>query len=382
MGAAWSAGPWLVRAGFSTFYAYETLADIDRALRLDGVHGFEEVASASAAASLFGPNAGGTPGSAAPYIRRSVYRVDPAMNASSSRQASVGVERALTANLAAAVHYIHVRGANLPRTRNVNLLPPVVLTAASADALGIADPTAQQVGRPVYGPGRLDPSFDNIYQIEHTGSSTYDGFAVTLTRRLANELEWSASYTYSRARDDVSDFDEQPQDPAALASEWSWSRYDQRHRLVVSALFDLPIGDEADRTPASKPLTLFERIFSHVEVAPILTIESGRPQNALTGSDDNMSRAFPLTSRPLGFARNGLRTPASASLDLRVLKYFPAGPHGRLDLVVEAFNLLNRANATELDVYYGSGATPRAGFGRPTAGSGARQVQFSVDYEF
>jgi hypothetical protein len=292
------------------------------------------------------------------------------------------VERALTADLSAAVHYIHVRGINLPRTRNVNLLPSALLTAANAAALGVAGPTPQQMGRLVYGPGRLDPSFDNIYQVEHTGSSTYDGLAVSVTRRLANELEWSASYTYSRARDDASDFDEQPQDPAALASEWSWSRYDQRHRLVVSALFDLPVGDEADRTPSSKPLTLIERIFSRIEVAPILTIDSGRPQNPLTGVDDNMSRAFPLSSRPLGLARNSLRTPASASLDLRVLKYIPVGPHGRLDLVVEAFNLLNRANASELDAWYGSRATPRAGFGRTIAGSNARQVQFSIDYEF
>ena len=31
------------------------------------------------------------------------------------------------------------------------------------------------------------------------------------------------------------------------AEEWADSRYDQRHRLVVSALFDLPIGEEEDR---------------------------------------------------------------------------------------------------------------------------------------
>jgi phosphohistidine phosphatase SixA len=36
---------------YGTFYACETLADIDRALRRDGVHAFEEVANWSASAS-------------------------------------------------------------------------------------------------------------------------------------------------------------------------------------------------------------------------------------------------------------------------------------------------------------------------------------------
>jgi hypothetical protein len=56
-----------------------------------------------------------------------------------------------------------------------------------------------------------------------------------------------------------------------------------------------------------------------------LTFESGRPVNPLTGLDSNQSHAFPLSDRPLGFARNSLNTPALATMDFRVLKYFPFG---------------------------------------------------------
>ena len=142
-------------------------------------------------------------------------------------------------------------------------------------------------------------------------------------------FEWSAAYTWSHARDSASDFDEQPQNPYALGEEWADSRYDQRHRLVISALFDLPIGEEENRSSGEAP-DGWIRIFSHIEVAPILTVGSGLPVNALTGGDDNRTGAFPFTSRPLTVARNSWRLPASATLDVRILKYFPIKPHGKL----------------------------------------------------
>jgi len=57
--------------------------------------------------------------------------------------------------------------------------------------------------------------------------------------------------------------------------------------------------------------------FSHIEVAPILTFESGRPVNPLTGLDSNQSHAFPLSARPRALERNSLKTPAVFTMDLR-----------------------------------------------------------------
>jgi hypothetical protein len=69
-------------------------------------------------------------------------------------------------------------------------------------------------------------------------------------------------------------------------------------------------------------------------------------------------------------------------MDLRVLKYFPFRESRRLDLVVESFNLLNRANVSQINPVFGSNLTPIAGLGHPTVGLGARQIQFSLDFEF
>jgi hypothetical protein len=269
----------------------------------------------------------------------------------------------------------------LLRTVNVNLPPPTVLTLANASSLGIDAPLPQQLGLPVFGSARLNPAFDGMFQLQPTASSTYHGVTVMLNRRLANELEWSAAYTWSHATDTASDFNEQPQNPYDLNAESADSRYDQRHRFVASALFDLPIGDEEDRKPGEMP-GLWTRVFSNIEVAPILTIGSGYPVNPLTGSDSNQSLSFPFSARPLGIARNSLRLPATATVDLRVLKFFNIKPHGKLDLVVEAFNLLNRLNVTELNSVYGSSALPLPTFGRPVDAAAARRVQFSIDFEF
>jgi hypothetical protein len=70
------------------------------------------------------------------------------------------------------------------------------------------------------------------------------------------------------------------------------------------------------------------------------------------------------------------------TLNLRVLKYFPLGESKRLDFVVESFNLLNRANVAQINPVFGSGLIPITGFRQPIAGTGARQIQFSLDFEF
>ena len=156
--------------------------------------------------------------------------------------------------------------------------------------------------------------------------------------------------------------------------------YDQRHRVVVSALFDLPIGEKEDRTAGEVP-NAWIRAFSQIEVAPILTVGSGHPANVITGGDDNRTRAL-FTARPLDMERNAWRLPSSATLDIRILKYFNIKPHGKLDLVVEAFNVLNRTNVTQVNTVYGPLLTPLRSFGRAIEAGTARQLQFSIDFEF
>jgi len=198
---------------------------------------------------------------------------------------------------------------------------------------------------------------------------------------LSNEWELLASYTLSKTTDDASDFDEQPANPYNLRDERALSRQDVRQRFVLSALFDLPFGDEEDKKSGSKT-DLLDLFLSHIEIAPIATFTGGRPVNALTGADENRGLAFPLAARPQGFTRNNLHSPGFINFDLRALKYIPFGERRRLDLVVEIFNLFNRPTVAAINPFYGSNASSLASFGAPVAFAAPRQVRFSIDFEF
>jgi outer membrane receptor protein involved in Fe transport len=378
IGLVYSPSPeWALRAGFGAFFDRYLLAAANSALEKNGLQAFEQVADGQAATQIFQSELGGSAGSPIPSIRPSIFTADPNLQTSRSQIASAGVEHLITNNLTASATYLFARGVRLSRTRNANLLPPVLLTPDNAFSLGIPNPFPQQIGRLVFPPTRLVSQFDNIYQWENHASSVYNGFSLSLNRRLSNEISFSGSYTISKAIDDASDFDEQPENPYLLRTERALSSNDQRHRFVFSGTFDLPFGDEDE----GKKLTgAIAKLFGNIETAPILTIGSGRPIDPLAGFDANRSGA--LSSRPLGFGRNSLRTGTQAQLDLRVLKFFKVGEHGKLDFVVESFNLLNHTNVIALNQFYGTESSPLPAFATANKAGIPRQLQFSIDFEF
>jgi hypothetical protein len=256
----------------------------------------------------------------------------------------------------------------------VNLAPPVTLTPANAGALGIPSPVPQQLGRPVFVQG-LTPGVRDTFQLENRAGSAYNGAFLGIQSRLSEDLNLAASYTFSKCLDYASDYFEQPQNPYNVRAERALCDFDQRHRFVLSGTFDIGQENTADAG-------FLSRAFSHIELAPIITIGSSRPLNPLVGFDSNFSHPYPVSSRPQGFARNTLTTGTQSTIDLRVLKYFRIREHGKLDLVAEGFNLLNKSNVTVRQNDFGPNLIPLSDFKRPILGGPARQFQFSIDYEF
>jgi hypothetical protein len=367
IGLAWNpSAPWVIRAGFGTYYDRIPLAFVNRAVEVDGVHAFEQVADEMPATTIFSTT-GGHPVSPVPGIAPSIFRADPGFSTPYSMQANGGVERLISKDVTVRADYLFTRGIHLLRTRNANLLPPF----------------GGPEGRMNFGTDRLDSRFDSIYMQESSASSSYNGLTLSLTKRLSDEFELLGSYTLSKTIDDASDFDEQPQNPYNLHAERGLSRQDVRNRFVVNALFDLPIGeDEKDAGRSQTQQDLLTRLFGHIEAAPIFTISSGRPVNALTGTDEERSQAYPLASRPSGLGRNTLSTPSFINIDLRIVKYFPYGETRRLDFTAEAFNMLNHPNVLAVNPFFGSGTVPLPTFGTAAAFAAPRQIRFSIDFEF
>ena len=380
-GLAWTPQKSLVvRSGFGIFYDRYLLSTVNRVLEFDGVRASSQIVEGPAAASLYA--SGTVPTAPLPGVAPSIWRADPHLINPYSEVGSLSVEQTLPLQTTLTAEYQFVHGVHLGRTVNSNLQPPVLLTPVNAASLGIASPTAQQIGRPVFTPARVDPAYDAVNRFSTTAGSNFNGATVTLNRQFQDNFELLAGYTYSKTIDDASSDSEQPQNPFDPGAERALSQLDQRHRFTLSGLWLIgpDLGDPADAAANANPGPL-TRIFNGIEFAPIFQVASGFRANPLTGLDSNREHIYPFAARPAGYARNSLSTSPNIDFDLRILKMVPLGT-GHLDIVAESFNLLNHRNVSLLNTAFGLNAQPQSGFSRPIATSTARRIQFSLDYEF
>jgi len=380
-GLAWTPRTSLVvRGGFGIFYDRFQLSTINRLLEFDGVHGFSQIDEDSSAAAVY--RSGSIVAAPLTGVAPSVWRAQPGLPNPYSEVGSFSVEQALPLQTTVTGEYQYVHGVKLGRSSNINLAPPILLTSANAGSAGISSLTAQQLGRPAFTTARLNPAFDAINQFASSGNSTYDGATITLNRQFQDDLQVLAGYTFSKTVDDASYDLEQPQNPYAPGDERGPSLQDQRHRFTLSGLWLIgpDLGDPADAAKNANPGPIMKAL-TGLEFAPIVSIASGFRANPIIGLDSNREHIYPFAARPAGYGRNSLSTPININLDLRVLKMIALGS-GHLDVVAESFNLINHRNVSLVNTAFGSNQQAAPGFASAIGASGARRIQFSLDYEF
>ena len=308
-------------------------------------------------------------------------------------------------------------------TSLVNFFRPSGLNPAIAIAL-LSNPTTapcvQAVAPLVLQAGGLsnacDPTtltgcvpFSDMDANYSNGSSVYHGLTANLKKRFGNHYEFLASYTWSHAIDDSTDLQSPlaPQDSYFPSAERSTSLFDQRHRMVLSGVYQS--GKLSGEGFAGK-------FFSNWTLAPILEVASGRPFNIITGNPDNFQFS-PSTSRPNvvaagtpdtpcgptvaskysptgffqepcyvqfaaggtptlaaldgNFPRNGGLRPWTVFNDLRVSRRINFGERISADLIADIFNIANKYNVADVNPLFTSA-------GQATAASDPRQFQFAL----
>jgi hypothetical protein len=239
-----------------------------------------------------------------------------------------------------------------------------------------------------------------------SGSSVYHGFSANLRKRFSKHYELLASYTWSHAIDDSTDLQSTltPQDSYFPAVDRSTSLFDQRHRLVVSAVYQTgKVGGHG----------FGGKLLSNWTFAPILDVSSGRPFNIITGGGDNLQLSS-LTSRPNvtvdpacgtvykskysptgqfqepcinGFVasgtvptllqldgnlgRNAGVTPWTVFNDLRVARRINFAERFNMDLIADMFNIANKYNVAAVSPLFTNA-------GQATAAYDPRQFQFAI----
>jgi hypothetical protein len=211
------------------------------------------------------------------------------------------------------------------------------------------------IGRPVgavFNPVAGGP--EGVSNLESSVNTHYDGLLVSIDHRFSQRYQFHSAYTLSKAlnyaNDDQIPFAYAPIDPNNLHREYGPTPNDQRHRLVLSGVAELPYG------------------FS---IAPIWTYASGVPMDIML--PDNSSRvpqlgrnaggrqfhsaaelnAF-ITQLNAGGGVNGQPLPLVSpsarfsdtfnSLDLRISKDFRLTERFSLQAIGEVFNLANKTN--------------------------------------
>jgi hypothetical protein len=273
-----------------------------------------------------------------------------------------------------------VDGSSLPRSidRNTGTLGTRTLTDGS-----------ETFSYHTFGNDRPFANFTRVIAFESNAESRYNGLTLELNRRFANNFQGRVAYTLGKVEDTVPDATAvvpgNPGDDVKYASnpedfdaDRTYGNNDQRHRFVASGLY-LTNGLAESMAGLSRALV------QGWTFGLILTAQSGQPYTARVGAVDLNNDGNNRNDIAPGTARNQFRLPTQVSLDSRIARDIPFG-RASLQLIFEAFNLLNRDNIIAVDTAYygvaGSTLTRSSTFGSPLTAADNRIIQLAAKVSF
>jgi hypothetical protein len=273
------------------------------------------------------------------------------------------------------------------------------------------------IGNPVgsvYNPVTQGP--DEVIDVESAVNTKYDGLWITARRRFGSHGEFYSAYTLAKAfnyaNDDQIPFEYSPIDPMNLRREYGPATNDQRHRLILSGVANLPykLGFSGTWTIASGvPMDILlpdgsERVPTMQRNAGGREFHNARQLNAFIKASNaaggvyeastNANVMLPLVSDQSRF------NDSFNSTDFRLSRDFALGERIHLETLGEAFNIFNVTNILGTSNLNYSGfadtlspdsnnSSLSSSFGKPvsTAGGvfgsgGPRAFQFAMRFKF
>ena len=216
-GIAWQINKKTVlRTGAGRFF---TRLGVSDSIFLGGNPPFQPNASVSFG-SVDNPGGGGT--AAVPLV---VTTQSKAFKNPESWAWNVTVERELPWNSVLSVAYVAHRGLHEQREADINQ-PTLAMKAAN--------PTVNiNAIRPYQG-------FGTIRRTDNVANSIYHSLQVNWSRRFSKNLQFGASYTFSKSMDNGSNQRDVVPDTYDISALWGHSEFDVRHIFVANYLYQLP----------------------------------------------------------------------------------------------------------------------------------------------
>ena len=337
---------------------------------------------------LAGPPTGAT--TAKPNI---VY-FDPNFQAPQIHEADMTFQQDLGHNNIVSVSWLGSFSRQLPGFVDANIAPS---TSTINYTVGAGGPIAAGtvISLPLY-TARINPNFGSMTDIFSGINGTYNAFVAQFNHRFSKYLELDSNYTWAHAIDynqNESTFSDTNDllDPYNLKLEKGNSIYDVPNRFVFSAVALAPWKLEGWKGTLANGW----------EIAPLFQAQSGLPYSAglsggaPSGAGGLLSGSLNGSGGRNSLLRNDFRFDASQVLDLRLSKHFDFHDKYSLELLGEAFNLLNHVNPTSVNsLAYKTGGTAAAPllnfnstFGQVTNANSnfaysSRQVQLGARFTF
>jgi hypothetical protein len=219
------------------------------------------------------------------------------------------------------------------------------------------DPTCTDAtGGPLYAPTGT--------QFQHTtyasnGSSIYHGLTASLTKRFSHGVQFQANYTWSKTIDDTIDF----------ASFQNWFRPDLISSYRAVSVFDIPHIFTANAvyvTPFKPGQGALSAVLGDITISPIITLRSGLPFSVRIPNTTNKVNGQTLDSNyaiPFFSSRDNNRGAPFYTWDMNFQKaiYINRDRGVRLNLIVQAINLLNHVNFNHVNDVFDLNGIPANG---------------------
>jgi outer membrane receptor protein involved in Fe transport len=247
---------------------------------------------------------------------------------------SLGVDRQIGDTFGVSATYVHRRTRDLLTRRIVNLfdVPP---------------------GDPNF--GKTTDGGPRINAVGYDGLINYDGIVLAIRKRFTNRYQFGASYTGSRARDNLL--------TGTVGSGFSNNNHPE-----------IDYGPSNQSVPHVFTANGLVVVPFDIHVSGIAFWRSGsayNPRGIVDTDGDGL-----VDQRDTTEPRNKFRTKAYGDLDLRIEKQVKVPGGQTFAVLLEAFNLFNRANVASVSNVAGPS------FGTPTTYFSGRELQFGFRYFF
>src|SRR5262249_20624086 len=268
-------------------------------------------------------------------------------------QYNLGLEYQLASNLSVSIGYLGVHGVHIQPTRDINEpateVPSTIVVNGTGQSLTFNKLTGP---RPFTG-------FARIFEFESNANSNYNGMILQVNKRFAHNFGMFGSYTWSHVIDNAPDATavvpgtddaKMVSDPNNVALDRSNGNNDVRHRFILSGVWDLNYTQGIHNS-------FLKALAEGWQITGIFNAQSGEPYTALVSSDLKGAGTC-RTAREPGFGRNTFNMPAIIALDPRVSRTIRFSERARLQLIAEAFNVLNHQNITGVrNTFFAFGST-------------------------